>query len=107
MAVVGTYSIQGEDMNSWGILHKGGNALVFKRDDALEVGVPGPLKEELVVVYTLNNAPGHAIQCTRAGLSEMLRCLAPAEVRVYQPDAQIMAAVHEAAMGEGAGNTMH
>lgn len=93
--------------NSWGILSKGGNALVFKRDDALEVGVQGPLKEELVVVYTLSNAPGHAIQCTREGLSEMLRCLAPAEVRVYQPDDQIMAAVYEAAMREKAGAAVH
>lgn len=94
-------------MKSWGILEKGGAAFILKNEDALELGIQGPLTEELVVVYSLRNGIGQQIQCSRAYLSEMLRCLAPAEVRVYRPDEQIMAAVHEAAMRESAGKNIH
>lgn len=69
---------------------------------AQEAGVPRPLSEELVLVYSHEKQEGKAIQCSRAYLAELLRGLAPADVRIFRPDAQL-----EAAVRDGTGVTVH
>lgn len=75
---------------------------MMRREDALEAGLPGPLSEELVLVYSHEEQEGKAIQCSRAHLAELLLGLAPTDVRIFRPDAQI-----EAAVRQGTGVTVH
>ncbi|MBX3664972.1 MAG: hypothetical protein KF834_04745 [Burkholderiales bacterium] len=88
-------------MEDWGTIEKGGEAWVVNREVALEAGMPGPLTEELVLFYTVSEE-NCAIQCSRAHLLEVLRALAPAQVKVLGVDTQL-----EVAVREGIGKTLH
>lgn len=89
-------------ISDWGVVEKGGSVVVMRREDALDAGLPGPLSEELVLVYSHEEQERQAIQCSRAYLAEVLRGLAPAEVRIFRSDAQL-----EAAVRQGTGVTLH
>jgi hypothetical protein len=88
---------------NWGEIEKGGRVMILRREDVPE-SLPGHVqREELLLVYSLEGEKhGHGIQCSRLDLADLLRSLAPAEVKILRPDAQL-----EAAVRQGTGEALH
>lgn len=82
--------------SNWGEIEKGGSVMILRREDVPET-LPGLVqREELLIVYSLEGEKhGQGIQCSRLNLADLLRSLAPAEVKIFRPDAQLEAAVRE------------
>lgn len=87
---------------SWGILEKGGDAILLRREDAHVAGYKEPLQEELLLVYSVGDRQGHGIQCSLKLLPSLLQGLAITDVKIFRPDAQL-----EAAVREGTGIPLH
>lgn len=89
-------------MTSWGVLEKGGAAILLRREDAHAAGYTEPLHEELFLVYLVGDKQGHGIQCSLKLLPGLLQGLAITDIKIFRPDAQL-----EAAVREGTGGTLH